>query len=308
VIEVQGLTKRYGSLTAVDNLSFRVNKGEIIGFLGPNGAGKTTTMRILTGFLPPTDGTARVGDHDVFEDSMAVRRMIGYLPETPPVYPELTVRRYLRFVAEIKDIPRKELKEHVDTAIERTALKSVANRLIRNLSKGYRQRVGLAQALVHNPPVLILDEPTSGLDPGQIIETRELITSLAGEHTIILSTHILPEVAATCERVIILHEGRIAAEDSIEDLGRRTDHGSIRVTVRGDADQVAAAFKKIDGVVGVRPRNGVGDASVFSVESADTDIREQLFRTVADHDWVLLEMRPEAASLEEIFISVTSHA
>jgi ABC-2 type transport system ATP-binding protein len=223
MIEARGLSKRYGDVVAVDDVSFSVDKGEVVGFLGPNGAGKTTTMRMLTGFLPPTDGSASIAGHDIFDEPLAARRAVGYLPETPPLYPEMTVRSYVRYVANIKDVPRARRREAVDRALERCAVTEVASRVIGTLSKGYRQRVGLAQAIVHDPPVLILDEPTVGLDPIQIGEIRGLIADLAGEggetqHTVILSSHILPEVAAICRRVIMINEGRKTVDAPIAEL------------------------------------------------------------------------------------------
>ena len=214
MIEVQHLTKRYGTVTAVDDLSFRVEKGEILGFLGPNGAGKTTTMRVLTGYMPATEGKAVVGGFDVFEQPLEAKRRTGYLPETPPLYPDMTVRDYLMFVSRIKGVPRADRAARVTAIMERTRVAENANRRCGRLSKGFRQRVGLAQALLHNPDVLILDEPTAGLDPKQIIETRELIKELGGDHTIILSTHILPEVSQTCQRVVIINRGRVVAIDT----------------------------------------------------------------------------------------------
>ena len=221
MIEVQNLTKRYGPFTAVDDVSFRAERGEILGFLGPNGAGKTTTMRILTGYMPPTDGKAMVGGYDVQEKPIEAKRRTGYLPETPPLYPEMTVRDYLDFCARIKGVPRAERATRVKTSMERTRIADVAQRHCGKLSKGYRQRVGLAQALLHNPEVLILDEPTAGLDPKQIIETRQLIKQLGGDHTVILSTHILPEVSQTCHRVVIINKGRVVAIDSPDNLTAR---------------------------------------------------------------------------------------
>ena len=223
MIEVEGLSKRYGELVAVDDVSFSVARGEVVGFLGPNGAGKTTTMRMLTGFLPPTNGTASIAGHDIFEDSMGARRSIGYLPETPPLYPEMLVRDYLLYVAAIKDLPRKRRREAVDRAVERCALTDVHTQVIGTLSRGYRQRVGLAQAIVHDPPVLILDEPTVGLDPIQINEIRSLIVGLASgdaQHTVVLSSHILTEVTAICRRVIMINEGRKTVDAPIEELTR----------------------------------------------------------------------------------------
>ena len=221
MIKVEGLTKRYARTVAVDNISFEVEKGTIVGFLGPNGAGKTTTMRVLTCFLPPTAGTASVAGFDVLENPMEVKKRIGYLPETPPLYPEMEVSEYLKFVGQLKGISSADIAKRVDQVVGRCAVGDVRNKLIGKLSKGYRQRVGLAQAIIHNPEVLILDEPTSGLDPKQIIEIRELLKSLAGEHTIILSTHILPEVEHTCERVIIINEGKLVAIDSVANLTNR---------------------------------------------------------------------------------------
>ncbi len=218
MIKVEGLTKRYGDVTAIEDLSFQVEKGEIVGFLGPNGAGKTTTMRIITGFLPSTDGTVRVSGHDIFEKPMEVKRRIGYLPEHPPVYADMTVAGYLKFVAKIKGIPRSARADAIDRMVVNCGLKEVRKKIIGKLSKGYRQRVGLAQAMIHDPEVLILDEPTIGLDPKQIIEIRELVKSLAGEQTIILSTHILPEVTMICQRCLIIDRGRIVADDSLEAL------------------------------------------------------------------------------------------
>ncbi len=225
MIEARDLSKRYGDFVAVDGVSFKVDKGEVVGFLGPNGAGKTTTMRMLTGFLPPTDGAAVIAGHDIFEDPIAARRSVGYLPETPPLYPEMRVDSYLRYVARIKDVPRRGRREAVDRAIERCALTGVRSNVIGTLSKGYRQRVGLAQAIVHDPPVLILDEPTVGLDPLQIVEIRDLISKLAAgegdaQHTIVLSSHILTEVQAICRRVILINEGRKAVDAPIEELTR----------------------------------------------------------------------------------------
>jgi ABC-2 type transport system ATP-binding protein len=218
MIEVEGLTKKYGEITAVENVSFRVNKGEIVGFLGPNGAGKTTTMRIITGFLPATKGNVSVSGYDVFKDGMKAKKKIGYLPEHPPLYTDMRVEDYLRFVAKIKGVPKNQRNNAISRVIDKCGLSDVGNHIIHKLSKGYKQRVGLAQAMVHDPEVLILDEPTIGLDPKQIIEIRQLIKSLAGDHTIILSTHILPEVSMICQRVLIIDQGRIVADDSLEKL------------------------------------------------------------------------------------------
>src|SRR5574338_1704075 len=234
MIEVENLTKRYGPTLAVSDVSFQVQKGEILGFLGPNGAGKTTTMRIITGFLSPTEGRVRVAGIDVVDSPLDAKRHIGYLPENPPVYTDMTVNEYLAFVGRIKGVPRAELKKRVGEVSEKCAIADVQDRQIGKLSKGYRQRVGLAQALIHNPDILILDEPTAGLDPKQIIETRELIKGLAGQHTVILSTHILPEVAQTCQRVVIINKGRVVAVDTPENLTARLK-GAATLYVQVDA-------------------------------------------------------------------------
>ena len=249
MIEAIGLSKRYGDVVAVDDVSFSVDAGEVVGFLGPNGAGKTTTMRMLTGFLPPTDGSAKIAGHDIFDEPLAARRSVGYLPETPPLYPEMTVRAYLRYVANIKDVPRARRREAVDRALERCALTDVASHVIGTLSKGYRQRVGLAQAIVHDPPVLILDEPTVGLDPIQIGEIRGLIADLAGEsgdtrHTVILSSHILPEVSAICRRVVMISEGRKTVDAPLDELtagGHSLEELFARETARDAAPDVTAS-------------------------------------------------------------------
>jgi ABC-2 type transport system ATP-binding protein len=240
MIEVQHLTKRYGDLTAVSDISFNVASGQILGFLGPNGSGKTTTMRIITGFLPATSGTVKVAGLDIFDDSFEVRKRIGYLPESPPLYNDMTVASYLRFVARIKGMPRAEIADALDRALTRCGLTHVANRVSGHLSKGYRQRVGLAQAIIHNPDVLVLDEPTVGLDPQQIIEIRTLIKELAGSHTVVLSTHILPEVAQICEKVVIINEGRVVKEDMIADLtqdGQTLEEVFLRAISQDEAQQ-----------------------------------------------------------------------
>jgi ABC-2 type transport system ATP-binding protein len=308
VIEVQHLTKRYGRVTAVDDVSFRVERGEILGFLGPNGAGKTTTMRILTGYMPATEGRAVVAGFDVFNEPLEAKRRTGYLPETPPLYPDMTVREYLDFVARIKAVPSAERKSRVDAVMERTRVADMATRHCAKLSKGYRQRVGLAQALIHNPEVLILDEPTAGLDPKQIIETRDLIRNLAGDHTIILSTHILPEVAQTCQRVIIINRGRVVAVDTPDNLTARL-RGAETMFVQVDApgQDVAAALAAIGGVTRVVAADGRGPAGAYEVESdRGTDVRREIARTVVNRGWGLLELRPMRMSLEEIFLQVTT--
>ena len=308
MIQVEGVTKRYGTNTAVNNISFEVDRGEIVGFLGPNGAGKTTTMRILTGFLPPTSGTARVGGFDVREHPIEVKRRIGYLPETPPLYPEMDVGNYLRFVAGIKGIPKKEIPRRIDCVLERTAASDVRDTLVGKLSKGYRQRVGLAQALIHNPEVLVLDEPTSGLDPKQIIEARRLIRSLAGEHTIILSTHILPEVSGTCSRVIIINEGRIEASDTPENLTAQLQGAhAILLDVEGPESGVQERLGAEPGVRQVSQETVRDSRVVWRVEvEKDIEIPRRLADAVVNSGWGLYSMQPVGLSLEDIFLKLTS--
>jgi ABC-2 type transport system ATP-binding protein len=308
VIEVEHITKRYGRVTAVDDVSFRVERGEILGFLGPNGAGKTTTMRILTGYMPPTDGKATVAGFDVFTHPVEAKRRTGYLPETPPLYPDMTVREYLDFVARIKGVPPKEQKERVKTIMKRTFVDDMADRHCGKLSKGYRQRVGLAQALIHNPEVLILDEPTAGLDPKQIIETRDLIRGLAGDHTIVLSTHILPEVAQTCQRIVIINKGHVVAVDTPEGLTARLQ-GAETLYVQIDAmgAEAASVLQGIPGVSRISVVDHRSGVDGFEVESSrGTDIRRDIARAVVSSGWGLLELRPMRMSLEEIFLQVTT--
>lgn len=308
MIEVQHVTKRYGPVAAVNDVSFRVEAGQILGFLGPNGAGKTTTMRVLTGYLPPTEGTATVAGFDVLEEPVEAKRRTGYLPESPPLYPDMTVREYLTFVARINGLAASVRRTRIDQAMERTSVGDVADRHCGKLSKGYRQRVGLAQAILHNPDVLILDEPTAGLDPKQIIETRELIKELAGDHTIILSTHILPEVAQTCERVVIINKGRVVAEDSPDNLTGRL-HGAVTIQMQVDtagADPTAALLA-IPGVASVSVGEAGGDGSTIEVQSEqDGDIRRDLANAVVTNGWGLLELRRARLSLEEIFLQLTT--
>ncbi len=308
MIEVEHLTKRYGRLTAVDDVTFRVERGEILGFLGPNGAGKTTTMRILTGFMPATEGKAAVAGFDVFEQPLEAKRRTGYLPEAPPLYPEMTVREYLEFVARIKRVPKAQRKARIDATMERTRITEVRDRHCGKLSKGYRQRVGLAQALLHNPEVLILDEPTAGLDPKQIIETRELIKSLAGDHTVILSTHILPEVSQTCQRVIIINKGKVVAVDTPANLTRRL-RGSDVIYVQVDTAGADArpTFERLPGVVKVIEAERHDGATGYEVETArGHDLRRELARAVVNQGWGLLELRPTGLSLEQIFLQLTT--
>jgi ABC-2 type transport system ATP-binding protein len=307
VIEVEHLTKRYGPVTAVNDVSFQVSRGEILGFLGPNGAGKTTTMRVLTGYMPATEGRVLVAGHDVFEKPVEAKRHTGYLPETPPLYPDMTVREYLTFVSKIKGVGARDRKARVDQVMARTWVSDMADRACGKLSKGYRQRVGLAQALIHNPDVLILDEPTAGLDPKQIIETRRMIKELAGDHTIILSTHILPEVSQTCDRVVIINKGRVVAVDTPENLSRRLQ-GSETMFVQVDgarAAEAGAALAKVAGVVRVAPADGHPGA--FEVDSeAGRDVRRELAKAVVLGGHDLLELRPMRVSLEDVFLSLTT--
>jgi len=306
VIEVQHLTKRYGPVTAVDDVSFKAERGEILGFLGPNGAGKTTTMRVLTGYMPATDGKAIVAGYDVLEQPVEAKRRTGYLPETPPLYPDMTVFDYLTFCARIKGVPRSERATRLRNVMERTQIADVAKRHCAKLSKGYRQRVGLAQALLHNPEVLILDEPTAGLDPKQIIETRRLIKGLGGDHTIILSTHILPEVSQTCNRIVIINKGRVVAVDTPDNLTARL-RGSETLYVQVDAMGADAEgmLSSIPGVTRVSTSDRRDSIVGFEVDSeSGRDVRRELAVAIVNRGWGLLELRPMRMGLEEIFLKV----
>ena len=307
MIEVRELSKQYGDVTAVDRVTFKAERGQITGFLGPNGAGKTTTMRMLTCFLPPSSGTAIVDGFDIAEASLEVRRRIGYLPELPPLYLDMTVQSYLTFVAKIKGVPTPQLRSRLDDTMEQMGITDVAGTVIGHLSKGYRQRVGLAQALVHNPPVLILDEPTVGLDPKQIIEIRETIKSLRGDHTIILSTHILPEVSMTCDKVVIISNGRIVGEGSPESLTAQLREGEVlRAQVVGARDVVEALLAGIPGVIDVQHEDsGAGDA--YLVTSAPgQDVRDPLAKAVVDGGFGLRELRAMDMTLEDVFLRLTN--
>lgn len=309
MIKVEGLTKRYARNVAVDNISFEVEKGQIVGFLGPNGAGKTTTMRVLTCFLPPTAGTAQVAGFDVLQSPMEVKKRIGYLPETPPLYPEMEVVEYLDFVARLKNIPAGDRKRRVDEVMGRCSVGDVRTKLIGKLSKGYRQRVGLAQAIIHNPDVLVLDEPTAGLDPKQIIETRDLIKALSGDHTIILSTHILPEVEATCERVIIISRGKLVATDTVANLTSRL-RGAEAVVVEADgagAEEIQRRLEQVPGVSRVVHRDTRDGHARFEIESLPgRSIRSELARAVIESRWNLYELHTAGVSLESIFLQLTA--
>jgi ABC-2 type transport system ATP-binding protein len=309
LIEVQDLTKAYGSVTAVDHVSFTVNKGEILGFLGPNGAGKTTTMRILTGYMPATSGTVRVAGFDVFNDSIEVRRRIGYLPENPPLYPEMTVESYLDFVVRIKGVPSDRRGDRIADALQKTSLVEKRTELIKRLSRGYKQRVGLAQALVHDPDVIILDEPTVGLDPKQIIEVRNLIKCLAGAHTIILSTHILPEVSMTCDRVVIINNGKVAAVDTPQNLTAQLKGGQkIRLEVKAPEKPLEEALAQIPGAGKVHIEAPRSDGHLLAtVEAAQgQDLRSQIAAKLVERGWQLFELRGVSLSLEEIFLELTT--
>jgi len=311
MITVKELTKKYARTTAVDRISFEVQKGQIVGFLGPNGAGKTTTMRMLTCFLPPTSGAATVAGFDVLEQPLEVKKRIGYLPETPPLYPEMETSEYLAFVGRLKGLAGNDLNKRVDYVCERCAIADVKQKLLGRLSKGYRQRVGLAQAIIHNPDVLILDEPTAGLDPKQINETRDLIKGLAGDHTIILSTHILPEVEQTCEQVIIINKGKLVATDSVHNLQSRA-RGAETILLElagrnGDLDQTAVERRlgQVAGVSRVQFKTKHGNRNIFDVESQQGFVRGDLARAVVEAGWDLNELKSAAMSLEEIFLQLT---
>ncbi len=303
MVEVRGLTKSYGDRLAINNLNFSVQKGEVVGFLGPNGAGKSTTMKILTGYMAPTSGSVKIGGYDVFENPIEVKRKIGYLPELPPVYSDMYVEDYLKFVARLHGVPSKNIKEQAQKALERTNLVEVRNRLIQNLSKGFKQRVGLAQALVSDPEILILDEPTVGLDPVQVLEVRRLIQALRGHHTIILSTHILPEVQATCSRIIIINRGEIVAEDSLDGLSKKMGGTiKVRMKVRRAHDQVVQSAARVNGVVSCL-RDGV---YLVAEVQANEETVEALASHIVKEGAGLLEIRSESSNLEDIFIRLTS--
>jgi len=308
MIHVSNLTKYYGDYAAVQDVSFDVARGQVVGFLGPNGAGKTTTMRILSGYLPATSGRASIAGFDVMKQSLEARRHIGYLPETVPLYPEMSVSGYLDFMAKIKGLSGKTRKVEVYRVMEMVGVEQRSKQLIGKLSKGFRQRVGLAQAILGGPDVLILDEPTIGLDPRQIIEIRNLIKSLGSEHTVMLSTHILPEVSATCSRVIIINDGRVVAEDTPENLTRRLRGAdNLQLEVRGPRREVLASLKRVPRVLSVDAADGRDGRTVFTVAcEVGSDVREQLAAAVVGGGWGLLELRPVGMSLEEIFLKLTT--
>ncbi|MEA2004649.1 MAG: ABC transporter ATP-binding protein [Acidobacteriota bacterium] len=303
MIEVQHLTKKYGDLLAVDDLSFKVDRGKIWGLLGPNAAGKTSTMRILTGYLCATEGKASVGDFDVFEEPSKVKKITGYLPEDVPLYPEMTVQGFIHFVSEIKQIAPSKRKEAVNKVIEIVGLEPVRKRLIKNISRGFKQRVGLAQAMVHNPQVLILDEPTIGLDPAQIIEIRQLIKSLKGERTIILSTHILAEVTQVCDGVVIINEGKLMASGSLEELvSSFNDKEGVFIKLKRAGQEALPLFSSIPGV-----KEAQWDENGIKIEwTKGLDVRDEIIKMIADKDLGLLEMRPLSMGIEELYLKVIS--
>ena len=308
MIEVENLTKRYGPTVAVSDVTFQAQKGEVLGFLGPNGAGKTTTMRVITGYLPPSEGRVRVAGYDVVDEPLEAKRRTGYLPEAPPVYPDMTVTEYLAFVGRIKGIPRGELNSRLGEVTERCAITEVRHRQIGKLSKGYRQRVGLAQALIHNPEVLVLDEPTAGLDPKQIIETRQLIKGLAGQHTVILSTHILPEVSKTCQRVVVINAGKIVAVGTPDELTRRLQgFETVLLTVEGAEAEVTQKLQRVAGVSAVEPRETSDGRVTYEVHAEKgQDVRAELARAVVESQWKLYELKTSGMSLEDIFLKLTT--
>ena len=308
VIDVKGLTKYYGSFPAVEDVTFQVGKGEILGFLGPNGAGKTTTMRILTGFMPPTSGSVEVVGYDVVDKSLEVRRLIGYLPETVPLYTDMPVSSYLNYMGTLRGMEPKRIQRRIDDVIEICRLEDYRKSLIGKLSKGFRQRVGIAQAILHEPQVLIMDEPTIGIDPIQVVETRKLIKDLGEEHTIVLSSHILPEVSMLCKRVLIIHEGQIVAEDSPVNLADRLQGVErIQVEVRGPQEQITEAFRSVRGVTSVNRVSSEGDRHTYVVEAGrGLDLRTTISRVVISNNWGLLTIQLVGMSLEEIFLKLTT--
>jgi ABC-2 type transport system ATP-binding protein len=311
MIEVEGLTKDYGVTRAVDSVTFTVRKGEVLGFLGPNGAGKSTTMKMLTCYLAPTAGRARVAGHDVFDQSLEVRRHIGYLPEDTPIYRDMTVLEYLQFAAQLRQMDPTRAPARIKEIGGRCGLSDVAGKLVGELSKGYRQRVGLAQAMLHDPDILILDEPTSGLDPNQIVEIRSLIKEIGREKTVILSTHILPEVQATCSRIVIISGGKLVADGTPEDLRQRERGGRYRVIVEKNGAAPEAVRDRLKNLAGVTRCEAVASAEAgalaFAIDGAATeDLRKSIFRAAVDNQWTLLELARESASLEDVFRHLTT--
>lgn len=309
MIQINGLTKKYGKNIALDNVSFNVNKGEILGFLGPNGAGKSTTMNIITGYISATSGTVTVNGFDNVTESVKCRKTIGYLPETPPLYNDMTVYEYLSFVYDIKQATQAK-KEHINGVLDVVGISDVKDRLIKNLSKGYKQRVGIAQALIGDPQILILDEPTVGLDPKQINDIRNVIRTLAKEHTVILSTHILPEVSAVCDRVVIINKGKIVAEDTIENLSKHIGDNTFSLRVKGEKEQIKDILTSVDGVISVTFTGNIEEGTCdFIVDtSSESDLRTELFSVLSQNNLPILMFKNNEANLEEIFLKITESA
>ena len=306
MIEVRNLTKRYGSTVAVNNVSFDAEAGEVLGFLGPNGAGKTTTMRVLTCFLPADDGTASIDGYDIFENSLEVRQRIGYLPESAPLYGDMGVIDYLKFIAEIRNIPKSERNDRIKSVVEICGLGPMIQKDVGELSKGYRQRLGLAQSLVHDPPILILDEPTSGLDPSQIIEIRNLIKEIGKEKTIIFSTHILSEVSATCSRVLIISDGRIVANGTPDELAEQAKgEGVVDISIRAPQAEIESKLEALDFVTSFKQVGTDDGVFRYKISSQQDNIAEELFRFVVENRWSLTELRQETVSLEDVFLKLT---
>jgi ABC-2 type transport system ATP-binding protein len=316
VVEVNNLTKFYGDVAAINGVTFEAQKGEILGLLGPNAAGKTTTMRIITGFMPPTSGTATVAGFDIVEESLEAREHIGYLPENVPLYEEMTVRSYLAFCAKLRGVGKKKIADRISHVMEATRIADEQHTIINKLSKGFRQRVGIAQALVHDPDLLILDEPTVGLDPRQIIEVRDLIRGLRGEHTILLSTHILPEVQMVCDRIVIMNDGKVAAIDTPENLTLRLRKSQqVRLEVRGPESEISRRLSSLPGVLAIHAEtsrdgasaHGANASARFIVEAdVNADVREALAATIVQQGWGLREMSGVGMSLEDIFLRLTT--
>ncbi len=310
MIELNNITKYYGNFPAVTDISFKIDKGEIVGLLGPNGAGKSTTMKMITGYMPPTSGELSINNYDIVQQSIEARKKIGYLPETVPLYTDMTVYSYIEFMGKLRGINSKTIKNKVNNVVEICKLGDYRNSLISKLSKGYRQRVGIAQAIIHEPEVLILDEPTIGIDPNQVVETRQLIKNLSGEHTLVLSSHILPEVSTICERVLIINEGEIAASDTIENLSSLVSGTSkIEIDIIGSPQSVQTEIEKIDGVkaIDLWVKKSTNEFTTFSIETdISKDIRSEISKTIINNNWELLRLEAMGMSLEDIFLKITT--
>ncbi len=310
MIELNNITKYYGNFPAVTDISFKIDKGEIVGLLGPNGAGKSTTMKMITGYMPPTSGELSIDNYDIVQQSIEARKKIGYLPETVPLYTDMTVYSYIEFMGKLRGINSKTIKNKVNNVVEICKLGDYRNSLISKLSKGYRQRVGIAQAIIHEPEVLILDEPTIGIDPNQVVETRQLIKNLSGEHTLVLSSHILPEVSTICERVLIINEGEIAASDTIENLSSLVSGTStIEIDIIGSPQSVQTEIEKIDGVkaIDLWVKKSTNEFTTFSIETdISKDIRSEISKTIINNNWELLRLEAMGMSLEDIFLKITT--